>query len=175
MRTYYITLAVTPDGQATVLMPTTGSGSNVTATCIPLSDLQDQGLNEGSALIGLMLIGALCAYHPDLDRQALAPDKRRAMPYRLTFDNRPEIRPQRMGLGVENDATGPAMLTIGNYHGDEPIGVDQLHSLKQLVELGKDAAPSFIAEIMLRKLAARHPDVLPPLFPTIFAPGSSPA
>lgn len=167
MRTYYITLAVTPDGQALVLMPITGRGSNMIATCIPLSGLQEQGLNEGSALIGLMLIAALCAYHPDLDRHALAPDKRRAMPYRLTFDNRPELRPQRMGLGVKDNATGPATLVIRTYHGDEPIGVDQLHSLKQLTELGKDAAPPFIAEIMLRKLAAMHPDVLSPLFPTL--------
>lgn len=167
MRTYYITLAVTPDGKSLVLRPIAGSSSNVTATYIPLPGLQEQGLNEGSALIGLMLIGALCAYHPDLDRHALAPDKSGARPYRLTFDNRPEMRPQRTGLGVEEDEAGPAMLVIRTYHGHDPIGEDERHSLKQLAELGKDVAPSFIAEIMLRKLAAMHPEVLLALFPKI--------
>jgi hypothetical protein len=64
------------------------------------------------------------------------------------------------------DASGPALL-VRAYDCEEPLGEDYSQSLKQLAELGKNIAPTVIGEIMLRKPAAMHPDVLPPLFPTI--------
>jgi hypothetical protein len=71
-----------------------------------------------------------------------------------------------MGLGVSDRTIQPS-LVINAYDCDEPIGEDYLQSLKQLAELGKSVAPAVIGEIMLRKLAAMHPDVLRPLFPTM--------
>lgn len=167
MRTNYIALGVNPDGSALVFRPIVASGTKVTAHCIPLSGVQKQGLTEGGALVGAMLIIALSAYHLDMDLDALVSKRMSPMPYELTLDKHAEMRALRTGLGLEEDATGPAMLVVRTYDCDRPIGEDDLQSLEQLVELGKNVAPSVIGEMMLRKLAAMHPDVLPPLFPTI--------
>jgi hypothetical protein len=167
MRDNYIALGVNTDCSALVFRPIVASGSNVMAHCIPLSGVQKQGLTEGGALVGAMLITALSAYHLDLDLYALLSKMTSPMPYKLMLDNHAEMRAQRMGLGLEADATGPAMLVVRAYDCDKSIGQDHLQSLKQLAELGKSVAPSVIGEIMLRKLAAMHPDVLPPLFPTM--------
>jgi hypothetical protein len=71
-----------------------------------------------------------------------------------------------MGLGVSDRTIQPS-LVINAFACDVPVGQEHLQSLKQLAELGYSAAPAVIGEIMLRKLAAMHPDVLRPLFPTM--------
>jgi hypothetical protein len=167
MRTNYIALAVNSGGEDIVLRPIVASGSNVTAFRIPLAGLKKQGLNEGAALVGAMLLTALSAYHRDLDQFSLLAQRTSPMPYKLSIDNHANMSIQRMGLGVAEEAAGPVMLVVRRYEGDRPIGDDSLHSLKQLALLGENVAPSVIGEVMLRKLAALHPDVLAPLFPTI--------
>jgi hypothetical protein len=166
MNANYTALGLNLDGTALVLRPIVASGTNVIAHCIALSDLQKQGMTESRTLVGAMLITALSAYHPELDRYALLPETRPPLPFLLTLDNRAEMRSLRMGLGV-SDTTIQTALVINAFAGDVPIGQDDLQSLKQLAELGKSVAPSFIGEIILRKLAAMHPDVLRPLFPTM--------
>lgn len=180
MKETYKALGITPSGNAFVTRPITPGGRNGVAFHIAPCDVAELGFDEACKLFGHILIHALGVYHPDVDRYPLLPERCRGLqsvtdtPF---IDPRGEMRKLRMGLGVTYHATGPA-LAVRTYDGELPIAEDfqrSLTELAELAELGKGLVPSLIGEIVLRKLAALHPDVLPPLFPTIFAPGSSPA
>jgi hypothetical protein len=168
MKNTYIALGINPAGTALVLRPVR-QGSSITPVAFMLCDIEAKGLTEGASVIGHILISALGAFHPEVDGYSLLPEPPKTRPFStpLPLDwQRGEMRPERTGLGFRADATEPALL-VRTYDCDEPIGEDYLHSLKQLAELGKSVSPAVIGEIMLRKLAAMHPDVLPPLFPTM--------
>jgi hypothetical protein len=167
MKPDYIALGLTPDGTTLVLRPIVQSGAQVTPMFILLASLEKAGMTVACNKIGHMLILALGAYHPMVDDYNLAsaayePDN--VTCWSAGRDG--EMRDGRMGLGVSDTTIQPA-LVFNAFAGNVPVGQDHVQSLKQLAELGKNVAPSVIAEIMLRKLAAMHPDVLSPLFPTM--------
>jgi hypothetical protein len=169
MNNTYIALGVTPSGNALVHRPIVPGGRNGFAFHTALCDLEAKGFNEAGIRLAQMLISALGAFQPEVDRYPLLPDAPTVVPFPTNpplIDPRGEMRRLRIGLGLAWYATGPALL-VRAYDCEEPIGEDYQQSLKQLAELGKSVAPSVIGEIMLRKLAAMHTDVLPPLFPTI--------
>jgi hypothetical protein len=169
MRDSYIALGVTPSGNALVHRPIVPGGGTVFAFHTALCDLERMGFNEAGKAFGQMLISALGAFQPEVDRYALLPEPPTVVSFPTNpplIDPRGEMRALRIGLGMGSDATGPALL-VRAYDCDEPIGEDSLQSLQKLAELGKSVAPSFIGEIMLRKLGAMHPDVFRPLFPTM--------
>lgn len=169
MRDTYIALGISLGGTALMLRPIR-QGSKITAVPVLLCELEAKGLPEAAKLIGWTLIAALGAFHPEVDRYPLRPAE--SPPVSMIPINPPlnfrtgEMRRMRMGLGLGADATGPT-LQVRTYDCDKRLGQDHQQSIKQLAELGESVAPSLIGELMLRKLAAMYPDVIPPLFPTM--------
>jgi hypothetical protein len=170
MKPNYIALGVTPNGNALVLRPIMAVGRNGFPFHQMLCDIERKSFDEACQVFGYMLIAALGAYHPEVDRYDLVPEP----PKTISFPTNPppeqmgkgEMRALRMGLGFASDAAGPT-LVIRVYDGSEPNGEEQHQSLAQLAALGKSVAPSIIGAAMLRQLAAMHPDVLAPLFPAL--------
>jgi hypothetical protein len=163
----YIALGINPGGTALVLAPIVASGAIITPVPVMLCDIEAKGLTESASSIGRILISALGAFHPEVDGYSLIPEP--SVPRQFPACSPPDwrkMRPERMGLGVSDMTIQPA-LVFRAFTDNVPIGDDYVQSLKQLAELGKSVAPSVIGEIMLRKLAAMHPDVIPPLFPTM--------
>jgi hypothetical protein len=144
------------------------SGAVIGPVYITLSDLDTKGMTLSSILIGEMLITALSAFHPELDNYQLVPKLATTVPLPRTpppGEKRGEMHPERMGLGVSDMTIQPA-LVLNTFAGNAPVGKGQLQFLKQLAEMGESAAPAFLGDIMLRKLAAMHPDAFAP-FPNL--------
>jgi hypothetical protein len=163
----YIALGINPSGTALVLGPIVASGAIIAPVTVMLCDIEAKGFTESASSIGRILISALGAFHPEVDGYSLIPEPSvpRQFPTCSPLDWR-EMRPERMGLGVSDMTIQPA-LVLNAFAGDVPVGQGHLQFLKQLAELGASVAPFVIGEIMLRKLAAMHPDVFRPLFPTM--------
>jgi hypothetical protein len=169
MKDTYIALGVTPSGNALVHRPIVPGGRDGFAFHTALCDWEAKGFTEAGKLLGQMLISALGAFQAEVKSSPLLPEPPSVIPFPTEpplIDPLGEMRRLRLGLGLGRDASGPAVL-IQTLDYDEPYGEAYLQSLKHLADLGTSAAPSAIGEIMLRKLAAMHPDVLPPLFPAI--------
>jgi hypothetical protein len=164
----YIALGINPSGTAVVLGPVRQGSNILTPVTVMLCDIEAKGLTESASSIGRILISALGAFHPEVDDYSIAPEPpltRQFSTTSLPLDWR-EMRPERMGLGV-SDMTIQPSLVFRAFAGNTPVGQDHIQSLQKLAELGKSVAPSFIGETMLLKLAAMHPDVFRPLFPTM--------
>jgi hypothetical protein len=169
MKDTYIALGVTPSGNALVHRPIVPGGRNGFAFHTALCDWEVKGFSEAGKLLGQMLISALGAFQPEVKRYPLLPEPPSVVPFPTEpplIDPRGEMRRLRVGLGLGMYASGPALL-VRTFDCDVPYGEDYSQSLRDLADIGKGAAPSLIGEILLRKLAALHLDVLPPLFPTV--------
>lgn len=166
--TTYIALGLNPAGTALLLRPILASGAIIGPVYIMLSDFDAKGMTLGSILIGEILIDALSAFHPDLKRYQLVPKLSTTVPLPTApppGDKYGEMRPERMGLGVSDMTIEPA-LVLNTFADNALFGKGQLQFLKQLADMGENAAPAFLGDIMLRKLIELHPDAFAP-FPNL--------
>lgn len=162
MTSIYIALGINISGTILVLRPIV-NGRKVSPMSMMMCDLKALGITEAAALIGQMLISALGAFEPEVDRYPLVPPPPEVIPFPTNpppEEPRGEMRGPRMTLGLGGDAADPALL-LRAYDGEEPIGEGQQQSLKRLAVLGSRAASVTIGEIMLRQLAEMHPGVIP--------------
>lgn len=159
----HIALGVSPDGAALVIKPIFESGRSLTPVILMRHDVEAAGFARASILIGHIMIEAIGAFYPEVDRyqlvQSLAPFVNPLVsPLAAQYHNG-DTRERRMGLGVRG-GVADLVLVAGSYDGNTVISEDDTQSARRLAELGSGAAPSIIGDLMLRKLAAMHQDIL---------------
>lgn len=162
MKSTYIALGINTGGTILVLRPIV-NGRKISPMSMMMCDLKALGITEAAVLIGQMLISALGAFEPEVDRYPLMPPPPAVIPFPTNpppDELRGEMREQRMTLRLGGDAADPALL-LRAYDGEKPVGEGQKQSLKRLAVLDGRAASAAIGEIMLRQLAEMHPGVIP--------------
>lgn len=181
MRQIYFSVGVNPRGTTMVMKCVDPKRSNAFAPEYFLSELDRNGMEASSRTFGEALLRLLTIYHGE----AFTPyttlvtmpaandpyDQRCKVETIAPFDYNGAMRPQRLGVGVADDAG--AVLVVP-FVGETPNGPAEALPFAQLNRLGVDAAAKLVGQVVLRSLARFHRDAFGPFasltgLPPVFA------
>lgn len=169
MKAIYFSVGVNPRGTTVVLKRVEPKRPQPFSPEWFLSELDRAGMAAASRTFGEMLLRVLKLYHP----AAFAPYATLVMPVPANdcfaasgkvetiapFDYHGAMRPQRLGVGIADDAD--AVLLVP-FVGAIANGPAEPLALAQLDRLGVDAAAKTLGERVLRTLARFHRDAFGP-------------
>lgn len=162
IRPLYVALGVNPEGTTLMLAP------NGPSAPMPfqffVSDLADLGLYESAALVGLVVMEILCAFHHDLKTRYHPPPEHPVLspPHRPLFPRVP-MREMRIGIGVV-DVGDETDLLLKTCTGDEALreGGGTVWHLAELVKLAPKAASEHVGLVALFGISAWHLEAFEP-------------